>query len=89
MRVIIELDRENSAAVTSQIAAAAPSETASAINAGGPPATVLQEFGVTSETAPDTFNAGPPSAELVAAIAQAQPSSTDRSGAVDGGGAPL
>jgi hypothetical protein len=90
MRVIIEFDNQTGAVTTSptsgDVTVTAPASAAA--SGGSPSAVMLGQFGMPSETpSAGTYDAGPPSADLVTAIAAAAPSSLNTPGseAINGG----
>lgn len=96
MRVIIELDGQTGVATTTQTQTDSPAALAAAagISGGSPSAALLGDLGTSTEgsaSSAPTYDAGPPAAELVAAIAQAAPALASRSGSqgMNGGPSPV
>ena len=95
MRVIIEIHGQTGVATTSQGQTDAPAVLAAAagISGGSPSAALLGNLGMSIEgiaSSVTTYDAGPPSPDLVAAIAQAEPSPSNRpaSEGMNGGPSP-
>jgi hypothetical protein len=95
MRVIIEHDSQTDVATTGQGQTGTPVELTAGggMSGGSPSAALLGNLGMSTGTSQSatTYDAGPPSPELVAAIAQAassSPSSQSGNEQMNGGPAP-
>jgi len=92
MRVIVELDAQTGVATASHGHADAPAAPPAGVS-GGPSAALLGNLGMSIEgiaLSATTYDAGPPSSDLVTAIAQATPSASSRpmSDGMNGGPSP-
>lgn len=95
MRVIIEHDSQTGVAATSQGQTDAPVAlvAAAGMSGGSPSAALLENLGMSIEgiaSSATTYDAGPPSPDLVAAIAQAASSPSNQPGSerMNGGPSP-